>query len=404
MKQIYLDNNATTQVAPEVLDAMLPYFSELYGNASSMHAFGRDAKVGLENSRETCAEILGAEPAEIVFCSGGTEADNICLKGAARALKHKRNKIVISAIEHSAILQSAERLAQEGFEVQQVPVTAEGFVTIEALAELVDDNTALVSIMQANNEIGTAQDIPALVEVAHAKGALFHTDAVQAFGKIPVSVEEMGVDLLSLSAHKIYGPKGTGLAFIRSGVKIESLVQGGSHEKSRRPGTENVPGIIGMTKAMEISAPLLQDEYVRLNELSHTFLTNLRENIPDMILNGPEFSNAKVSQISKTPEKIQRTPQTVNLSFTGAEGEAIILSLDLEGIAVSSGSACSSGAVDPSPVLLAIGQTPELAKSSIRFSLGRHTTQDDIDHVCDVLPKIIERLRSMSPTYASAKH
>ncbi|MBN4057194.1 cysteine desulfurase, partial [bacterium AH-315-J21] len=316
------------------------------------------------------------------------------------ALKHKRKRIVISAIEHSAILQSAESLAQEGFDVQIAPVTSEGFVTTETLSKLVDENTAIVSIMQANNEIGTIQDIPALVEIAHAKGALFHTDAVQAFGKIPVSVEELGVDLLSLSAHKIYGPKGTGLAFVRSGVKIESLVQGGSHEKSRRPGTENVPGIIGLTKAMEVSVTMIEEEYLRLNKLSQMFLTSVRANIADVILNGPEFPE---SEISNLPESLLRTPQTVNLSFAGAEGEAIILSLDLEGIAVSSGSACSAGAVDPSPVLLAIGQTPELAKSSIRFSMGRHTTQDEIEYVGNVLPKIIERLRSMSPAYAASK-
>ncbi len=397
MKQIYLDNNATTQVASDVLEAMIPYFSDYFGNASSVHAFGRDAKVGLENARETCAEILDAEPSEIVFCSGGTEADNLCLKGAAHALKAKRNRIVISPTEHSAILQSAEQLEREGFEVRFVEVSPIGIVTTEALAKVVNENTAVVSIMQANNEIGTVQNIAELVEVAHDKGALFHTDAVQAFGKIPVSVESLGVDMLSLSAHKIYGPKGTGLAFVRSGVKIESLVQGGSHEKSRRPGTENVPGIIGLAKAMESSVALVQSEYTRLNELSSTFAKNMLERIADVTLNGPEFTEGAI------PSLPIRTPQTVNLSFAGAEGEAIILSLDLEGIAVSSGSACSSGAVDPSAVLLAIGQTPELAKSSIRFSLGRHTTADDINHVSEVLPKIIERLRSMSPAYAKAR-
>ncbi len=397
MKQIYLDNNATTQVAQDVLEAMIPYFSDSYGNASSVHAFGRDAKVGLENAREACAEILEAEPSEIVFCSGGTEADNLCLKGAARALKAKRNRIVISPIEHSAILQSAEQLEREGFEIQFVEVSPVGVVTAEALAKVVDENTSVVSIMQANNEIGTVQNISELVEVAHERGALFHSDAVQAFGKIPVSVESLGMDMLSLSAHKIYGPKGTGLAYVKSGVKIESLVQGGSHEKSRRPGTENVPGIVGLAKAMESSVSMVQSEYLRLNELSRAFLSNILELVPDVTLNGPKFTTGDF------PASPLRTPQTVNLSFAGAEGEAIILSLDLEGIAVSSGSACSSGAVDPSPVLLAIGQSPELAKSSIRFSLGRHTTSDDINYVSEVLPKIIERLRSMSPAYAKAR-
>lgn len=392
MKSIYLDNNATTPIAPEVIEVMSQIMTETFGNPSSLHGAGRDAKVAMENAREICADILGAEPFEIIFCGGGTEADNICLKGVARALKHKRKKIIVTPIEHSAIRQSAKELSDEGFDVQNVEVTKEGIVTPEALAALVDENTSLVSIMYANNEIGVVQDIPALVKIAHARGALFHTDAVQAFGKIPVALDELDVDLLSISAHKIYGPKGVGLVYAKGGVKIAPLIHGGTHEKGRRPGTENVAGIVGLAKAMELAAARAAEEYKHYTQLSERFLGTLRGKIQDITLNGPELS----------ADRITRTPSTVNLSFAGAEGEAIILSLDLEGIAVSSGSACSSGATDPSPVLLAIGQTPELAKSSIRFSMGRSTTEADIDHVCEVLPVVIDRLRSLSPEYARA--
>lgn len=390
MKRIYLDHNATTQVAPEVFEAMTPYLRESFGNASSMHSFGREAKVALEESRETCAGAIGVEASEIIFCGSGTESDNLAFMGAARALKNKRTRIITTPIEHPAVRQSATELAAEGFDLQIVPVDSDGFVSVDELKKLVDDNTAIVSIMYANNEIGVVQDIKVLAAVAHERGALFHTDAVQAFGKIPFDVESLGVDLLSLSAHKFYGPKGIGLLYCRSGVKLEPVVHGGSHEKGRRPGTENIPYIVGIAKAMELAVANVESEYTRMFELSQRFVSQLRESIPDLVLNGPELRE----------DKVVRTPSTVNLSFAGAEGEAIILSLDLKGVAVSSGSACSSGAVDPSPVLLAIGQSPELAKSSIRFSLGKSTTADDIDYVCAELPPIIERLRAMSPQYA----
>lgn len=377
-------------MAPEVIEVMTQIMTENYGNPSSLHTAGRNAKVAMENAREQCADILGVEPSEIFFAGGGTEADNICLKGVARALKHKRRRIIVTPIEHSAIRQSAKELSEEGFDVQIVAVTKEGFVKPDALAELVDENTSLVSIMYVNNEIGTVQDIPALVEVAHAKGALFHTDAVQAFGKITVDLDELQVDLLSLSAHKIYGPKGVGLVYVNSGVKIAPLIHGGTHEKGRRPGTENVAGIIGLAKAMELAVSRVAEEYKHYTRLSERFLASLRNKIQNITLNGPELRT----------DRITRTPSTVNISFAGADGEAIILSLDLKGVEVSSGSACSSGATDPSPVLLAIGQTPELAKSSIRFSMGRSTSEADIDHVCEVLTVIIERLRRLSPEFA----
>jgi cysteine desulfurase len=390
MKRIYLDQNATTQVAPEVFDAMAPFLRDSFGNASSMHSFGREAKVALEEAREVCANAIGAEPSEIIFCASGTESDNLALKGAARALKSKRRRIITTPIEHPAVSQSATELAEEGFELQIVPVDSDGFVSVSDLEKLVDDNTAVVSIMFANNEIGVIQDIKALAQVAHKHGALFHTDAVQAFGKIPVNVEEPGVDLLSLSAHKFYGPKGVGLLYCRSGVKLDSVIHGGSHEQGRRAGTENIPYIVGIARAMELAVANVESDYQRLFKLSTRFISKLRDVIPDMTLNGPELRE----------DKVVRTPSTVNISFTGAEGEAVILSLDLKGIAVSSGSACSSGAVDPSPVLLAVGQEPELAKSSIRFSMGKSTTAEDIDYVCAELPPIIERLRAMSPQYA----
>ncbi|MCH9030854.1 MAG: cysteine desulfurase [candidate division Zixibacteria bacterium] len=392
MKPIYLDHNATTPVDPQVLDAMIPYMTEKFGNASSMHSFGREGKVALENSRATIAELLGAETSEIYFTSGGTEADNIALKGVARALKKKRSRVLYSAIEHSAIRQSALALIDEGFITEALPVTKEGYVTEKTLSDALDDNTSLVSIMHSNNEVGVIQDIPALVEVAHSRRTLFHTDAVQSMGKIPVNVDDLGVDLLTISAHKIYGPKGAGVVYARSGVMISPLVHGGSHEKGRRPGTENVAGAVGLAKALELVLARQESEYKRMIELSEKFIKKLRSRIENMSLNGPELVEGELT----------RVPSTVNLSFDGAEGEPIILSLDIESVAVSSGSACSSGAVEPSPVLLAMGSTPELAKSSIRFSMGKSTTVADIDRVGEILPDVISRIRKMSPQYAEA--
>jgi len=392
MRTVYLDYNATTPVDPSVVEAMNPIWKGAFGNPSSVHSFGRDAKVALENARECAAELLGVEPSEIVFTSGGTEGDNLAVKGIMRSQTGARRRVVVSTIEHSAVRDSALALAAEGFSVAEVPVTHEGFVTPNALAAKLGDDVALVSIMHANNEIGSAQDIPNLSALAHSRGALFHTDAVQSFGKIPVRVPELGVDLLTLSAHKIYGPKGAGLVYIKSGVKIAPLFHGGSQEKKRRTGTENVALAVGLTKAMALAVQRQESEYERLFTLAEGFWRRMKAEIPDVTLNGSELSHKRVT----------RLPSTLNVSFQGVEGEPLILSLDLEGVAVASGSACHAGAVDPSHVLVGIGRPVSDAKSAIRFSLGVHTTDEDINYVCDLLPGIVSRLRSLSPSRARA--
>lgn len=388
METIYLDHNATTPVDPEVVEAMLPYLRGTFGNASSVHFAGRDAKVALENSREQIAEFINCQPAELVFTSGGTESDNMAIFGVMRYLKKRRNHLIIAASEHHAVLEPAEHLhEQEGFELDVIPVDKEGFVSPDALRNVVTEKTALVSVMHANNETGVIQDIRALSDVVHEKGALFHTDAVQSTGKIPVDVAELGVDLLSLTGHKIYGPKGTGALFVRQGIKLAPLLYGGSHEKRRRPGTENIAGIVGLAKALEIAGKRMSDDHKRFAKLADHFIDSLLANIPDCRLNGPRQN---------------RIVPTINISFNGVEGESIILSLDLESIAVSSGSACTSGAVDPSHVLSAMGLSAVEAHGSIRFSMGRSTTKAQIDRVLETLPPIIERLRSMSPLYSKS--
>ncbi len=389
MTPIYLDHNATTPVDEEVVEAMLPYFHEKFGNASSVHQFGRDAKVALENAREQIAQYINCDPSELYFTSGGTESDNLAVLGTAYHFKNTKNHLVVSAIEHHAVLEPAEHLHhREGFALDILPVDREGFVSAEKLKDLVTEQTALVSVMYANNETGTIQDIAALAEVAHEKGALFHTDAVQAIGKIPVDVKKLGVDMLSLTGHKIYGPKGAGALYIRQGVKIAPLFFGGSHEKKRRPGTENVAGIIGLAKALEVAQKREDEDYRYHTELADYFIDKIIEKIPDVALNGPRQN---------------RVPPTVNISFRGVEGESIVLALDLEGIAVSSGSACTAGATEPSHVLTAMGIPPELAQGAIRFSMGRTTTKEQLDYVLEKLPPIIERLRAMSPLYGKDK-
>jgi cysteine desulfurase len=384
MRPIYLDHNATTPADPAVVDAMLPWFGERFGNASSVHQFGREAKVALEQSRETVAGVINCQPAELYFTSGGTESDNLAVLGTAYQLKARRNHLVIGATEHHAVLEAAHFLQHHhGMDVSILPVDKWGFASAERLFELVSDKTALVSIMHANNETGTIQDIGALAKVAHAKGALFHTDAVQSVGKIPVDVAALDVDLLSLTGHKIYGPKGSGALFIRQGVKIAPLFYGGSHEKKRRPGTENIAGIVGLAKALEIAITRREMDHESMLRLAMHFISTLTRNIPEAVMNSPLE---------------QRVPPTINVSFPGFAGESIILALDIEGIAVSSGSACTSGAVEPSHVLTAMNIPSHVALGAIRFSLGRSTTREQIDHVLAVLPPIINRLRSLSPT------
>jgi cysteine desulfurase len=383
VKVIYLDHNATTPVEPEVVGAMLPFLVETFGNASSVHQFGREAKVALETAREQIASFINCEPAELVFTSGGTESDNLALFGAAYASRSKKNHLIVGATEHHAVIESAEHLhRKEGFELSLLPVNREGFCSPADLEKLMTDQTSVVSVMHANNETGVIQDLRPLADIAHARGALFHTDAVQSVGKIPVDVRALGVDMLSLTGHKIYGPKGTGALFIRQGVKITPLFYGGSHEKKRRPGTENVAGAVGFAKALEMAGKKMQQDAERLGRLADYFIDALLSRIPEVTLNSP---------------RTNRIPQTVNVSFSGLTGEPIILSLDMEGVAVASGSACTSGATEPSHVLTAMGIPPVIANGAIRFSLGRSTDKEQLDRVLSLLPPIIERLRSMSP-------
>ncbi len=388
MNPIYLDHNATTPVDPSVVEAMLPYFNGAFGNASSAHQFGRDAKVAIENAREQIAAFINCEPSELYFTSGGTESDNIAVLGTAYQLRARRNHLVAGATEHHAIMEPAEHLHhKEGFDLDLLPVDREGFAQLDQLEQLVTEKTALVSVMQANNETGTVQDIAPLAKITHERGALFHTDAVQAVGKIPVDVRKLGVDLLSLTGHKIYGPKGVGALIVRQGVKIAPLFYGGSHEKKRRPGTENVAGIVGLAKTLEIATQRREEDFRRLNELANYFMDTITAMIPDVYLNGP---------------RTNRVPPTVNLSFKGVEGESVVIALDLEQVAVSSGSACTSGATEPSHVLIAMGIPAELALGAIRFSLGRSTTKEQLDYVLEKLPPIIERLRALSPKYGKS--
>jgi cysteine desulfurase len=385
MKKIYMDHNATTPVHPEVLAAMLPYYKELYGNASSVHSFGREARVAMEEVRERLAEFIGAKTREIIFTSGGTESDNFAIEGAAFENAKNGKHIITSAIEHHAVLNTCKHLETHGFEVTYLGVDRYGIVDPEAVREAVRDDTILITIMHANNEIGTIEPISEIGKIAEEKGVIFHTDAAQTLGKIPVNVDELNVDLLSISAHKLYGPKGVGALYIRRGTKVEPLVRGGHHERNRRAGTENVPGIVGFGKAIELASRDMEDERKRL--------WNLTEKLKDGLQDRLEY-------VYPNSHPTSRLPNTMNISFEFLEGESIILNLDMKGVAVSTGSACTSGSLEPSHVLTALGLPPATAQGAIRFSLGRANTEADVDYVLDELPPIIERLRSMSPLYA----
>lgn len=385
MRKVYLDNNATTPLCPQVVTAMLPYLRTHFGNASSIHLFGREARTAVESSREKVARLINCHPEELYFTSGGTEADNLAIKGVAFANRDKGNHLITSSIEHHAVLESCHFLETQGFKVTYLPVDREGKVDPEDLREAIRKDTILVSIMHGNNEVGTIQPIVELCRISKEAGVYFHSDTVQSTGKLKVDVEEMGIDLLALSAHKLYGPKGVGAIYIRNGTRIAPLLHGGHHERSRRAGTENVAGIVGLGAAIEICSKEIEVEYRYLMDLSTLFYQGLKERIADTILNG-DFEN--------------RLPGTLNISFRGVEGEAVILSLDLEGVAVASGSACSSGSAEPSHVLKAMGVPPELARSAIRFSFGRFNAKKDVDYVLQVLPPIIERLRAISPVEA----
>jgi len=388
MKRIYLDNAATTPVHPEVVKAMLPYYNEYFGNPSSIYSFGREAKKAVEEAREKVAKALGAEPSEIFFTSGGTESDNWAIKGAAYANQDKGKHIITSAIEHHAVLHTCEYLEKQGFRVTYLPVDEYGVVKLDELKKAISDDTILISIMMANNEIGTIQPIKEIAEIAKEKGILFHTDAVQAVGNIPVNVKDLGVDMLSLSAHKFNGPKGVGVLFIKKGTKIHSFIHGGGQERNRRAGTENVAGIVGLGRAIEIASENLEEHAQKLIKLRDKLINGVLERIPYARLNGH-------------PEK--RLPGNAHFAFEFVEGESLILNLDLLGIASSSGSACTSGSLEPSHVLLAIGLPHEVAHGSLRLTIGGQNTEEEIDYVLEVLPGVVQKLRDMSPLYEKVR-
>lgn len=384
MERIYLDNAATTRVRPEVAEAVLPAMTETYGNASSVHSFGREAKKAMEKARAQVAAAIGAKKEEIYFTAGGSEADNWAIKGAAHALRKKGLHIITTAIEHHAVLHTCQALEKEGFEVTYLPVDEYGLVTPEQVEAAIRPDTILVSVMAANNEIGTIEPIAEIGAVCRAHKVLFHTDAVQAVGHMPLDVAAMQIDMLSLSGHKFYAPKGVGALYIRTGVRIENLIEGGAQERSRRAGTENVPAIVGMGKAIELITAEMAEENARISGLRDRLIAGILDAIPESRLNG---------------HPTKRLPGNVNVSIRYIEGEALLLSLDMAGIAASSGSACTSGSLDPSHVLLAIGLPHEIAHGSLRLTIGRDNTQDEIDRVLEELPKIVSRLRAMSPLY-----
>lgn len=381
MKRIYLDHNATTPTNPEVVKAMLPYFEQRFGNASSAHGFGREAHEAVAAAREQVANLVGAEPANIVFTSGGTESDNLAIKGIAAVREKKGKHIVTTQVEHHAVLNTCKDLEKHGFDVTYLGVDKHGKIDLDELRDSIRKDTILITVVHGNNEIGTIQDLDTIGEIAAEKNVLFHTDAVQTCGKVPVDVVKSKVSLMSMSGHKVYGPKGVGALYVKKGTRLAPLQLGGHHESNRRGGTENVPGIVGMGKAFEIAAGSLEANAKKLSELRDRLENELADRINETVVNG---------------HPTDRLPNTLNMCFRYVEGESMIMMLDMKGVAVSSGSACTSGSLDPSHVLLAIGLTHEVAHGSLRFSLGTGTTREDIDYVADVLPDIVERLRKMS--------
>ena len=387
-KMVYMDNAATTPVKREVLDVMLPYYTEKYGNPSSIYRVGRESKSALDQARENIAKHFGADSKEIYFTSGGSEADNWAIKGVAFANKEKGNHIITTKVEHHAILHTCQYLEKNGFEVTYLDVDEYGMIDVNDLKNSIKDNTILITIMFANNEIGTIQPIKEIGQIAKENNIYFHTDAVQAIGNILIDVKELNIDLMSMSAHKVYGPKGIGALYIRRGVKIHSHIHGGAQEKNRRAGTENVAAVVGLSKAIEIEYENLESHNENLIKLRDKLISDISDNIDYIKLNGH-------------PEK--RLPGNVNISFEFIEGEALLLSLDMVGIAASSGSACTSGSLDPSHVLLAIGLPHEIAHGSLRLSLGDFNTEEEVDYVVEKLVTIVDRLRQMSPLYENVK-
>lgn len=382
-KRIYLDNAATTYVSSEVLNEMLPCFNTIYGNSSSLHSFGRDAMAIVDRAKDRIAKAINAEKSnEIYFTSGGTEANNWAIKGIAYANRDKGNHIITSAIEHDSIIESCNALRREGFRVTFLPVDENGLVNIADLMHFIDKETILISIMAVNNEIGTIQNVKAIAKTAHENGIIFHTDAVQGIGALKFDVQDMEIDLMSMSAHKIYGPKGIGALYIRNGIKIEDLIDGGNQERGKRGGTTNVPAIAGFGKAVEIANRDLVVNQQKLRAIRNYFLEQVFEKIPNVKLNG---------------HPLQKIQGTVNLSFDFIEGESLLMLLDMNGIAVSTGSACTSGSLEPSHVLKALGLSNELAQGSIRFSFGKAITKKEVDYVVEKLVESVEKLRSISP-------
>ncbi|MDF1556939.1 MAG: cysteine desulfurase NifS [ANME-2 cluster archaeon] len=380
--KIYMDHGATTRPDPEVVSAMLPYYDEYFGNASSLHSIGQEAANALNRSRQQVADLVGAQPEEIVFTSGGTESDNLALKGIAYLKKNSGKHIITSVIEHPAILNTCKYLQDNGFKITYVPVDDQGLVNPADVEDAITDDTILISIMHANNEIGTILPVEEIGTLAHERGVLVHTDAVQSVGKIPVNVDDLGVDMLSISAHKIHGPKGVGALYVRKGTRLESLVQGGGHEMGKRAGTENIPGIVGLAKAAELAAQRLDDDASNMCRLRDLAIKKVLDSISESYLNG---------------HPTRRLPNNVHLRFSYVEGESLLMMLDMKGVAVSTGSACSSKSLEPSHVLAALGIPPEQIHGSLRITLGRENTMDEVDYVVESLVEIVEKLRAVSP-------
>lgn len=384
MNTIYLDNNATTKTDEEVVKAMMPYLLENYGNPSSIYKIGRENRKAVEESREKIAQILNCEPNEIYFTSGGSESDNTAIRGIAYSYKNKGNHIIASKIEHSAVLETCKQLEKEGFEVSYIGVNENGIINLEELKNAIKPTTTLITIMFANNEIGTVEPIEEIGKIAKENDIILHTDAVQAVGSIKIDVKKLNIDSLSLSAHKFYGPKGIGVLYVRKGIKFNKFINGGHQERNKRAGTENVAGIVGLAKAMELAYRDLEDHNKKIKELRDYYVEQIKEKIPYIKING---------------DMEKRLPGNSNISFRFIEGDSLLLNLDLKGICASSGSACTSGSLDPSHVLLAIGLPHEIAHGSLRISIGKYNTKEEIDYVVENLVEIVSRLREMSPLW-----
>ncbi|MHD0319318.1 cysteine desulfurase NifS [Fusobacterium ulcerans] len=387
--RVYLDNNATTKMDNEVFEAMVPYLTEYYGNASSLHLFGKETNKAMNESRETIAKYLGAEPSEIIFTASGSESDNLAIRGIARAYKNRGKHIIASPIEHPAIKNTLKDLEDEGYEVTILHVDKNGMLDVEELKNAIKDETILITVMHANNEVGTFQPIEEIGKIAKENKIIFHVDAVQTMGKVDIKPKEMGIDLLSFSAHKFYGPKGVAALYWRNGVRFGKVLTGGGQEGKRRPGTSNVPGMVGMAKALEIAYRDMAEEFKKEEELRDYFESEVLKRIPEVVINAKEA---------------KRLPGTSSITFKYLEGESILLSLSYKGIAVSSGSACSSDDLQASHVLLAMGIEPEFAHGTIRFGLGKYNTKEEIDYTLDVLVEVIEKLRAISPLWNEFKN